>query len=262
MADADALLREGDLAGARAALVKVVRSQPADAKARMFLFQLLAIAGEWDKAKSQLTALAQLSPEAQMLAVAYGQATEAERVRADVFRGAARIDVLANGDGWAGMLAKAIEHYANGRDAEGDAARDEAFAEAPDAPGTFNDTPFEWIADADARFGPACEAIVAGRYGLLPFDSIESISCEGVRDLRDLVWLPVQIMMRSGQSIAAFLPARYPGTEASGEAAEQLARATSWHAKGTGEVGSGQRLWTLSDGEDHGILALRSLHFG
>ena len=261
MADADALLREGDLAGARAALVKVVRSQPSDAQARMFLFQLLAIAGEWDKAKSQLTALAQLSPETQMLAVAYGQAIEAEKVRAEVFGGSRRAEVLANGDGWAGILAQAIEHYANGRDDAGDAARDEAFGAAPDAPGTFNDAAFEWVADADARFGPACEAIVAGRYGILPFDSIEYVTCEGVRDLRDLVWLPVQIMMRSGQSIAAFLPARYPGTETSADSAEQLARATSWTARGSGEVGSGQRLWTLSDGEDHGILSLRSLKF-
>lgn len=262
MADADALLREGDLPGARAALVEVVRSRPSDAKARMFLFQLLAVAGEWDKARTQLNSLAQLSPEAQMLSVAYGQAIDAERTRAEVFAGTNRIEVLANGDAWAASLAEAIEHYANGRTTEGDAARDAAFDAVPDAPGRFNESAFDWIADADSRFGPAFEAIVAGRYGLLPFDAIERITCEGVRDLRDLVWLPVQIAMKSGQSIAAFLPARYPGSEKSAVANEQLARATSWHPDTSGEAGSGQRLWTLSDGEDHGILSLRLLEFG
>ena len=68
--------------------------------------------------------------------------------------------------------------------------------------------------------------------------------------------------MKSGQSIAAFLPARYPGSEKSAVANEQLARATSWHPDASGEAGSGQRLWTLSDGEDHGILSLRLLEFG
>ncbi len=259
MADADALLREGDLSGARAALVEVVRSRPSDAQARMFLFQFLAIAGEWDKARTQLNALAQLSPEAQMLSVAYGQAIDAEKRRAEVFAGAQRIDVLANSDGWAHGLAQALEHFANGRVAEGEAAREAAFDAAPDTAGRFNEIGFDWIADADGRFGPAFEAIVGGRYGLLPFDAVERITCEGVRDLRDLVWLPVEIAMRSGQSIAGFLPARYPGTEAQGDAQEQLARATSWHADASGEAGRGQRLWTLSNGDDHGLLSLRLL---
>ena len=56
--DADQLLRDGDLDGARSALVETVRSNPADARARMFLFQLLAVAGEWDKAHTHLEALA------------------------------------------------------------------------------------------------------------------------------------------------------------------------------------------------------------
>jgi type VI secretion system protein ImpE len=68
MSTADELLRAGDVDGARAALIEVVRAKPSDHTARMFLFQLLCVLGEWDKAKSQLAILAQLSPEAQMLA--------------------------------------------------------------------------------------------------------------------------------------------------------------------------------------------------
>jgi len=262
VADADALLREGDLAGARAALVEVVRTRPSDAQARMFLFQLLAVAGEWDKARKQLQALAQLSPEAQMLSVAYGQAIDAEAVRAAVFTGTQRIEVLANPDGWAGKLAEAIELLASGDADSGTAARDAAFEDAPDAAGSLNGVAFDWIADADSRFGPAFEVIIAGRYGLIPFDAVQHITCEGARDLRDLVWLPIQLAMKSGQSIAAFLPARYPGTESSGDSAELLGRATGWDATAWGDAGRGQRLWTLSDGDDHGILSLSRLEFG
>ena len=261
MPTADALLRAGDLAGARAALVGIVRSQPADEQARMFLFQLLALAGEWDKARTQLQALAQLSPEAQMLAVAYGQAIDAEAVRAKVFAGEARADVLVDSDGWAAGLAEAIQLLAQGKTEDGLAARDAAFDSVPEAAGTFNDTAFEWIANCDSRFGPAFEAIVAGRYGLIPFDTVQTIKSEGPVDLRDLVWYPVEIALKSGQSTAALLPARYPGTETSTENAEQLARATSWEEAPWGESGRGQHLLTLDGEEDQGLLALRTLAF-
>ncbi|WP_343610914.1 type VI secretion system accessory protein TagJ [Novosphingobium sp.] len=260
MADADTLLRSGDVDGARAALVATVRAQPADQAARMFLFQLLAVAGEWDKAKKQLQALAQLSGEAQMLAMAYGQAIDAELERAEVFAGRQRARQHAASD-WCEGVVDALHHLTNGRVAEAIAARDAAFDAAPDTPGAFNDEAFAWIADADARFGPAFEAIIGGRYGLQPFDQIASITSEGPRDLRDLVWYPVQIAFKSGQSVAGFLPARYPGSEASPETAERLARATEWRVSDLGDLGSGQRLWTLSDGEDRGLLSLRTLRF-
>ncbi|WP_315759965.1 type VI secretion system accessory protein TagJ [Sphingomonas sp. Y38-1Y] len=257
---ADQLVRSGDLDGARAALVEVVRAQPSDQGARMFLFQLLAIAGEWDKARKQLDLLAQLSGEAQMLAVAYNQAIAAEAERAAVFAGTARTRQHVASD-WAEGVVEAIERSANG-DAEGaDAARDAAFDAAPDTPGRLNDARFEWIADADARFGPCFEAIIAGKYGIQPFDQVERIESEGPRDLRDLIWYPVQIAFKNGQSVAAMLPARYPGSEGAGDAALRMARSTEWTVTPGGEAGVGQHLIGLSDGSEHGLLSLRTLVF-
>lgn len=261
MTDPDALLREGDVAGARAALVDIVRARPGDEQARMFLFQLLAVAGEWDKARNQLQSLASLSGEAAMLAAAYGQAIEAERVRTDVFAGRASMPLLSGHDGWATGLVTALGLLASGDVAAATAARDAAFDAVPDTPGRLNDTAFEWIADADARFGPACEAIIAGRYGLIPFDTVLKISSEGPRDLRDIVWYPVEIAFRSGQSVAAFLPTRYPGSEAATETAEMLARTTGWSARGWGDEGTGQHLLSLDGDEDVGLLAVKSLVF-
>jgi type VI secretion system protein ImpE len=185
---ADDLLRGGDIAGARAALVSAVRAQPSDEQARMFLFQLLALSGEWEKARTQVQALAQLSPEAQMLAAAYGQAIEAEGVRKSVFAGGAKAEVLIGADGWASGVSDAIELLAQGKSEEGLAARDAALDVAPDCPGSFNGTSFEWIADADSRFGPSFEAIIAGRYGIIPFDTVQKITSDGPVDLRDLIW--------------------------------------------------------------------------
>ena len=270
MADSDALLRSGDLDGARAALVDIVRTRPGDDKARMFLFQLLCVTGEWDKARKQLQALAQVADNAQMLAATYNQAIDAELVRADVFAGKADMPVLVGMGGWIEGVAQAISLAAKGQFAEADAVRDEAFGQAPDTPGTLETAgtaaqAFDWIADADIRFGPTFEAIVAGRYGLVPFDAVASITSDGPQDLRDTVWYPIQLALKSGQSIAAFLPARYPGSEFGPSAAIRLGRQTDWSEIGSGEntleVGLGQRLWSLSEGDDAGLLDLRKLTF-
>lgn len=266
MADADQLLQSGDVAGARAALVDIVRSRPADEQARMFLFQLLALTGEWDKARNQLQSLAQLSAEAQMLGVTYNQAIEAEKTRAAVFAGALDMPLLLGEGGWADDLARAVSLTARGDVTGAETARDAAFDAAPDTPGAYTaadgaTTRFEWVADADSRFGPAFEAILGGRYGLIAFDQVTGITSDGPCDLRDIIWYPVQIAFRNGQSAAAFLPARYPGSDTAADDAERLARATRWTDREWGQEGSGQRLWSFSEGEDRGLLDLRQIQF-
>jgi type VI secretion system protein ImpE len=261
MADANDLLRDGDLGGTRAALIEIVRSQPSNEQARMFLFQLLAVLGEWDKARNQLQSLAQLSPEAQMLAVTYNQAMDAEKQRAAIFAGAAEMPLLAGDGGWASAIARSIGLLGRGDVAGAIAARDESFENAPDMPGVIDGQRFEWLADADSRFGPTCEAIVGGKYGLIPFDEIASIKSEGPRDLRDTVWYPIQLALRSGQSAAAFLPGRYPGSETASQDDVRSGRVTNWIDREWGQEGAGQRLWTFSEGDDRGLMDLRSLVF-
>jgi type VI secretion system protein ImpE len=259
VADADDLLRAGDLAGARAALIDAVKRAPGDPRARMFLFQLQCVAGEWDKALVQLRTLAQLSPEAEMLGVAYRQAIEAERLREQVFSGHAQPAVLVSSSPWAGDIAAALGLFAQGRAGEAETRRETGLEAAPDTPGEIEGRSFDWIADADGRFGPTFEAVIAGRWGLVPFEAVGSITSEGVQDLRDLVWYPVQIAFKTGQSVAGFIPTRYPGSAATGEADLMLARRTDWREGPGGQEGIGQRLWTLSDGSDVDLLSLRRL---
>ena len=269
MAKADELLRAGDLDGARASLVDVVKRAPDDQAARMFLFQLMAVCGEWDTAVAQLRALGSLSAEAQMLATVYNQAITAEKTRADAYAGKRPFDVLVASSPWVEQLAQGLSALCAGRAREGDDLRNQAFDAAGDTPGTLvaglespeaaNDKPFLWIADADPRLGPCFEAIVAGRWGLVPFEAVSRIKVDGPRDLRDLVWLPAEMMLRSGQSAAALLPARYPGTEREPEGDLRLARATEWRDGPGGEVPIGQRLWSFDDGSEVGVLSVSRL---
>jgi type VI secretion system protein ImpE len=261
MADADDLLRAGDLEGARASLVESVKKAPQDQQARMFLFQLLCVGGEWDKALTQLRALAQVSAEAQMLSVAYGQAIEAEKLRAQVFAGSAQPVLLVGSSAWAGDLTGALAALCQGRAEDAEGLREKAFEAAPETPGEFNGAAFDWIADGDARFGPSFEAIIAGQWGLVPFDSIEKMESEGPKDLRDIVWLPAQVFFKTGQSVAALLPARYPGSESATDAGLRLARGTDWIDQPWGQAGAGQHEWSFSEGDDAGLLSLRRLAF-
>lgn len=262
MEDADELLKSGDVPGARAALVDKIRSRPDDVQARIFLFQLLAITGEWEKAETQLRALAQTTPDSQMLAVVYAQAIAAERVRAKAFRGEAPVPLLIGNAPWLAQLALALEAYAKNDTAAGSTLRDEAFEAAPDMPGKWNDEPFAQIADCDGRFGPAFEAILAGRWGLIGFDEVVRIKCEGPKDLRDIVWLPAEIAFKTGQSAAMLLPVRYPGTEASPDEQLRLARSTRWSDGVSGQEGLGQHQLFFDDGRELELLSLRSLVMG
>lgn len=261
MADADELMRAGDLDGARAALIEGLKKSPGDQSVRMFLFQLQCLSGEWDKAQTHLRTLASLSPEAQMLAVTYNIAIEAERARADAFAGKVPPSLLVGSSPWAGDIASALAADARGAHDEAAKLRETAFESAPDTPGTLDGVEFEWIADGDARFGPSLEAIIAGRWGLVPFDAIESIKSEGPQDLRDLVWLPVQLAFKSGQSVNAMLPARYPGSETADDTAIRMARRTDWRDEPWGPAGMGQHEWSMSAGDDVGLLSLRRLTF-
>lgn len=261
MADADELLRAGDLEGARAALVGAAKRSPTDQPTRMFLFQLLCLLGEWDKARGQLRTLATLSPEAQMLAVNYNLAIEAEQERGRVFAGTAPPALLVSSSPWAGDLAAALAALTQGRVGEAVEQRDRAFEAAPDTPGNLDGADFDWIADGDARFGPTIEVIIAGRWGLVPFEAIERIESEGPKDLRDMVWLPAVVAFKTGQSVNAMLPVRYPGGEHAQDNAIRMARSTTWRDEEWGAAGEGQHEWSLSGGRDAGLLSLRRLVF-
>ncbi len=156
------------------------------------------------------------------------------------------------------LLAAALTAWAAGDSAKAEPLRDAAFDAAPDTPGECDGRKFVWIADADPRFGPCLEVIIAGSWGLVPFEAVEAINSEGPKELRDLAWLPVQLALRSGQTAAAFLPTRYPGA-AEASPALRLARGTEWRESPLGDIGAGQRLFAVSDGEDLPLLSLRRL---
>lgn len=261
MEKADQLLAAGDVVGARQELIEQVRANPGSVPVRMFLFQLCAMLGEWDRAKAQLETIAKLEPEARMLAVAYSQCIDAEALRGRVFSGAEAAPMLARTD-WGEALAAGLQARQLGQPgaAEQLAA---AFDQAPTTSGvTDSGLAFEWIADADPRLGPVTEAIIAGRYGLMPFEALELLTIHEPQDLRDTIWIPAEFGLRQGARIAGFIPVRYPGSEGAEDPSARRGMATDWVGAEGAETPMGQRLFVFSDGSEVPLLQLRRVEFG
>lgn len=250
--DAEQLLKAGDIPGARAALAAELKRAPQDVRARQFFWQLMAVVGELDKADSQLKALGGVQASAMMMGSVYMQAINAERLRDRTFAGEIAPKSLVGVEPWVEGLLTALAATIKG---EGNAAarHEAALAEAPASPGSVDGTPFEWLADADGRFGPMLEVIIGADYGFIPFYAMNRIRADHVADLRDTVWRPAEISLKSGQSSMVFIPARYPGTTATGDSALILGRRTDWTTAGDLEIGLGQRL-LATDTDDHGVL--------
>jgi len=253
------LIAAGDPQAALQLLQKQVRERAADAKLRVFLFQLLCVLGQWPRAMTQLQVCGELDPGTLAMVNTYREALKCEAVRDAVFAGQTTPIVFGQPQPWVAWLVQALQ-----ADAQGDAAgaanlRTQAFEAAPPVPGSLNGEPFEWIADADSRLGPVLEVVLNGRYCWVPFSALRKLTLEAPTDLRDLVWTPAQLEFANGGASVALIPSRYAGTAAQADASLQTARRTEWLAlSGDHYRGLGQRV-LATDRAELGVLEVRDV---
>lgn len=257
--DAEELIAAGDPQGALDLLQRQVREHAADTKLRVFLFQLLCVLGQWQRASTQLEVCGELDAATLPMVNTYREALKCELVREAVFAGKTTPIAFGQPQAWVAWLVEALQAQARG-DAGGAARlRTEAFQGAPATPGTLNGKAFEWIADADSRLGPVIEAVIKGRYCWVPFAAVAKVVIEAPVDLRDLVWAPAQFQLHNGGQTVALIPTRYVGSGASATGALQLSRATEWLELAPDHFsGLGQRLFTTS-GPELGLLETREI---
>jgi len=228
------LYRAGHLTDAIKALSAELRDNPTDVKRRTFLFELLAFAGEFERADKQLEVLAQAGPSSEMGVLLYRSALYAERKRHDVFeRG---------------------EFPASNDDTE------------PVRGGVANGKPFNSFADADPRTGAMLEIFAAGNYLLLPLAHVASIQIQPPQRLRDLLWTPAAVRttpsFKGTELGEVLLPVLAPFSWRHPDEAVRLGRMTVWE-KTEGyeyQVPFGQKMW-LVDEEEISFLELRALEF-
>ncbi len=259
---AEQAVRNGDPAAALQTLQDQVRRNPSDAKLRVFLFQLLCVVGQWDRALTQLNVAAELDATALAMAQMYREALQCERLRAEVFAGKRSPVIFGEPPEWMALLIESLLVHGTERSGETQSLRERAFEAAPPTAGSIDGQPFEWIADADMRLGPVCEAVINGRYYWVPFDRLSRIDLEAPVDLRDVVWMPAHFQFANGGEAVGLIPTRYPDSESSDDAQVRLARKTVWREEAPEVfVGLGQRVLATDAGE-HAIMDLRTIVLG
>jgi len=256
---AEELLRTGAPADALARLQEQVRAHPNDPKLRVFLFQLLCVLGQWDRALNQLKVASELDAGALAMAQMYGDAVRCEAVRRSVFDGRTSPMVFGQPEEWLALLIESLLSAGQGDPARSQSLRERAFEAATPSAGELNGQPFEWIADADSRLGPVLEAVINGRYYWVPFARLAKVTLEAPVDLRDVIWMPAQLEFENGGATVALVPARYAGSESSGDGLIALARRTEWEEIGPdAHRGLGQRV-LATDVEEIPLLEVRTL---
>ena len=259
VSSAEQAVREGNVDEALRLLQVRIRSNPGDASLRIFLFQLLAVVGQWERALTQLNVAADLDASALAMAQMYRETLRCELLRAEVFAGKRSPLIFGQPETWLALLIESLLTAGQGQVAAADSLRQRAFDEAPATAGTIDGQSFSWIADADMRLGPVCEAVINGRYYWLPFDRISRIVIEKPEDLRDAVWMPAHFEFTNGGESVGVIPTRYPGSESDPDPSIKLARKTEWLEQGEGVFsGLGQRVLT-TDGGDFPLMDIREI---
>jgi len=266
-------LRDGDVDRALTELQDEVRASPDEPRHRIFLFQLLSVLGQWERALTQLHVVRDLDPGAIAMVRTYEAVLQCEALRQRVFAGEKTPLILGDPEPWVAELVEALRLSAQGDAEAARRLREHAYEEAPASAGTLScagdpqcatggtDADFAWLADADTRLGPILEAIVNGRYYWVPLARIKQVNIDAPEDLRDVVWLPARFLWTNEGEAVGMIPTRYPGSERSDDGQIQLARRTEWHQPTEGAYeGIGQRLLATDQGE-YAIMNVRQIRF-
>lgn len=257
---AEQLVREGKLQEALRDLKEQVRKQPDNSHYRTFLFQLLAVAGDWERALTQLNVLSDLDVAALPMLHIYREAIQCESLRRKIFAGREKPVLLGEPPGWVATLLESLRLLGEGQFESALSLRNQAFEQAPGSSGTIDGKPFEWIADADSSLGPTIEVILNARYYWVPFQQIKAVTIPEPRDLRDKVWLPAQFTWANGGQAHGLIPARYQGSESSQDPLIQLGRKTEWVQLADGVYrGLGQRM-LATDQDEYPLLDIRQIN--
>ncbi len=258
--NAEQLVQSGDLDKALSALQNQVRDDPSNSSLRIFLFQLLCVGGDWNRALTQMSVSSDLDSEAKLMAQAYAEVIQCEVFREAVFAGEKQPLIFGEPAAWVADQLQVLSLAASG---QGESAFELALKvsdAAPSTPGTIDDQAFDWMTDGDMRIGPMIEAIINGKYYWVPMMNIESIEVAQPVDLRDLVWAPVAFKWKNEGETHGFIPARYPLSDQD-DSASKLSRRTAWQAHGENFYsGVGQRMF-CTDKDEYSLLDCRKIQF-
>ena len=166
------LYRAGRLSEAIDAQIAEVKTQPADQGRRLFLFELLAFAGELERAKRQVDAVHYGQPDLDLATLAYSKLVDSEVARRKFFTEGVPPEILGETTEAIQLQIEAVGMLRLGKTTEAQALLDQAIEATPPLKGTLNGKPFTSIRDGDDRFGGVLEVMAQGKYFWIALEQV------------------------------------------------------------------------------------------
>jgi len=259
--NAKELLDADELLAATEQLTKEVRAHPADTQRRIFLFELLCFAGDYQRADRQLEVIGGQGSRAEVGVQVYRNIFAAEQLRRRLFAEGLQPKFLFEPPPYVRLHLEALNRVRENSPVEARSLLEKSVEARPALAGQINGQAFADIQDSDELLGPCLEVIAGKDYAWLPFEHIKSLQIGPPKRLRDLLWLPATIETWEIPLGEVFLPVLYAGSSAHPNDQVKLGRMTEWQDVGAQLTrGIGQRLF-LADNEEYAILGVRDVTF-
>ena len=257
--NAKELFDAGDLSAAIGKVGDELRNDPADARRRSFLFELLCFAGDLERAAKQLDVLARGDTEAEIAVSRYRAALDAEKLRRALFTDGRRPGLPKDVPPYTEQHLAAIVHVREGRVEQARELLEQALETRPAVACNINGENFEDIRDADDLLAPFLEIFTVNNYSWVPWEAVKSITIEPPKSLRDLMWMPATVELHIGPLGEVFLPVLYAQSYLHADNQVKLGRVTDWRADIEGlALASGQKMLVAGD-RDWPLLEIREL---
>jgi type VI secretion system protein ImpE len=246
MRDAKIKLDAGDLSGAIAATLDIVRSKPTDQTARTLLFELSCFSGDWERAIKQLDVIGNQDVNAMIGAQIFKQNFSAEKDRISTFEEGMIPECLMPPPKYVEDLVVAATHLREGRGAEARKTLDSVEEERPAFACKVNGEEYGDFRDYNDFTSCIFEAIVKDSYTWIPFEQVSKVVFIKPKSLRDLYWTQVEMEMTNGTAGEMFIPSLYVNSHKSDDDEIRLGRVTDWRDAGDDVfVGEGTRLFAV-----------------
>ncbi len=254
------LFQAGRLDDAIFAQTADVKAHPGDPAKRLFLFELLMFAGDFERAEKQLTAVQYNELERDAAVATFKRVLQAENERRAFYAQGRRPRFLAEVPPHVELRLDAVAAIREERYAEATDLVARAHDALPEYQGSLNEQAFTLLCDCDDVFGSVLEVVSGtGAYFWVPLEQVDTLLLAEPKYPRDLLWVQAHLEIKDGASGDVFLPATYPGTWQSADDTLRLGRGTDWVEIAPGLVrGVGSRMFLVND-EAKGLLEFRQL---
>jgi type VI secretion system protein ImpE len=219
--------KAGRLPEAIEAQVQEVKANPIDNGKRLFLFELLAFAGELDRARRQIDVVKYDDPDLDMATLSYRRLMDAEEARRKLFAEGLPPGFFGDPSEHLRLRLAAVQQLREKKFEEAALNLERAIEATPAFPGFLNEQPFQSLRDEDDIFSGVLEVMALGRYFWVGLEQIHLLTVSPPKFPRDLLYLSAHLELEE-ESGDVFLPTLYPGSHEHPDDMVKLGRLTAW----------------------------------